>query len=554
MGLVLAQSTCANEVVKKAWERELGTPVFASPVLADVNNDGAPEIAVSSLDGSVYLMDGRGRTLEGWPRKVALFQRVSPSVADIDGDGEVEVVVGDDSGQLHVWNAVGEYVSGFPVQLEGTIKSVARIQDVQGDGRMEILVHAGSSKLYLLDSEGKNVSGWPVELGGEADQFGSWTIASTPNWVDLDSDGTLEVVVGTTRNDVQAFRVDGSPVDGWAAKTEDWVYPSVVAADLEGDGLTELIAGAGDGKLYVWDNQGKVREGFPIDLGSPVVSTAAVANLEGGDCLEIVVADLNGSVHCLDASGNYLSGWPKQAGAGCVASPLVIDVDGDGSVDVLVPSRDNTIHAWRSDGGEIAVSELAAKDWIESTPVAGDLDGDGLVELVYASHDGFVYCVDLSTQASSEALAWAGFLGESKFEVAVSPGDTDRDGLPDTYEMIAFGSLDEAGEQDFDADGCSNYEEWVAGTDPVRGDDSLQVAMVHRRSGDGVAFGLRWNGRTDRAYKIFATDAIDGSAVEWYPVAGDESIRRDSDGDFVWFADSALATKQCFYRVQVERL
>jgi len=48
-----------------------------------------------------------------------------------------------------------------------------------------------------------------------------------------------------------------------------------------------------------------------------------------------------------------------------------------------------------------------------------------------------------------------------------SPSDGDNDGLPDTWEYRYFGSLNQGMNGDFDKDGRTNYQEYLANTDPT---------------------------------------------------------------------------------------
>lgn len=57
--------------------------------------------------------------------------------------------------------------------------------------------------------------------------------------------------------------------------------------------------------------------------------------------------------------------------------------------------------------------------------------------------------------------------------------DSDNDGLPDAWEMTAFGSLAENGSGDPDQDGMSNLAEYLAGTDPARSDSVLRLEIVN---------------------------------------------------------------------------
>lgn len=74
-----------------------------------------------------------------------------------------------------------------------------------------------------------------------------------------------------------------------------------------------------------------------------------------------------------------------------------------------------------------------------------------------------VYSRDLSPEERAEVEAYL----QTKY---FGPVDTDKDGLPDEWEMEHFGNLDQGAEDDPDADSLTNLEEFNAGTDPVNPD------------------------------------------------------------------------------------
>ncbi len=144
--------------------------------------------------------------------------------------------------------------------------------------------------------------------------------------------------------------------------------------------------------------------------------------------------------------------------------------------------------------------------------------------------------------------------------------DTDGDGLPDEWE---YWQLEGAGytpgspgfnltrfsrDGDFDGDGLSDYEEYLAGTYAYLGSDSLALNIVGRAEDGWIE--LEFLAIVDKAYRFEATSALD----LWLPVEVDlDGSRLDLRSAFratntrlirVWAPPDADGTKR-FYRAGV---
>ncbi len=60
--------------------------------------------------------------------------------------------------------------------------------------------------------------------------------------------------------------------------------------------------------------------------------------------------------------------------------------------------------------------------------------------------------------------------------------DSDHDGLPDDWEITAFGNLTHTGDEDADGDGFSNFAEYLAGTNPNDRNSSLKLRIDRQTS------------------------------------------------------------------------
>lgn len=98
--------------------------------------------------------------------------------------------------------------------------------------------------------------------------------------------------------------------------------------------------------------------------------------------------------------------------------------------------------------------------------------------------------------------------------------DTDRDQLPDVWELSVWGDLHACNDPyaDPDADGQSNRAEYLAGTNPRSGESRVQLRATKLAAAEVK---LHWMANTEQRYRVFTSTDL----CNWYlvgtPVVGD---------------------------------
>jgi hypothetical protein len=96
----------------------------------------------------------------------------------------------------------------------------------------------------------------------------------------------------------------------------------------------------------------------------------------------------------------------------------------------------------------------------------------------------------------------------------VNPGvDSDRDGIPDAWELSYAGDLLTLSQSlDKDSDGSSDLQEYVADTDPFDPSDRLQLLQI-RSNPENRSLELSWTSRPSRNYQVEWTSKLGLEAI-----------------------------------------
>ena len=204
-----------------------GSRALWDPVLGDLDGDGRDEIVAPATSedgagdylGQVWVYHGDGTVVDGWPR-TSFRSPKHVALADFDGDEKLEIVYATEShysfggipypDHVVLVDLAGNPLPGWPVDLPpgAGIRQGLVIGDIDGDTDLEILgVHeegpfgGQSHVLYAWHDDGTVVSGFPILLN----PWDTTDAVGCPAIVDLDLDGTVDIVVPQDWRTVNAF-------------------------------------------------------------------------------------------------------------------------------------------------------------------------------------------------------------------------------------------------------------------------------------------------------------------------------------------------------------
>jgi hypothetical protein len=147
--------------------------------------------------------------------------------------------------------------------------------------------------------------------------------------------------------------------------------------------------------------------------------------------------------------------------------------------------------------------------------IAFATNGAPKVDLLTGDLSGYVWSANCGWLSLSNASAHV------KTTSIAAGTDSDGDGLPDAWERENWGSLMSLPDVDSDGDGASNYEEYLAGTNPRNASDFLRITAITRDSSPGTYTTLTWPGKMTRFYAAQRRNTLDPSDswVEFYTAA-----------------------------------
>jgi hypothetical protein len=418
---------------------------FRNPIMADVNNDGRPDLLYSagqSVGVAIRMASGAFA-----PPLLLDMSSSGLTLEDVDGDGIRDVVTtqghdgltaisgaalrsGSDEGAAHV---IGTRIS----------RNAMQIIDVNGDGLPDVVVSDSSTPvLRILYADGRGgftsgpllrystsgeQGGWNALVGdfdgdGNADLaissqavglkrtilFGDGHGTFGPAALDVDVDqfvalaatgsGSPPALVALRGSDVQLVTISPSRI---AQSTKVVTLPTlqvpitVATVDADGDGRSEIVWAPPDTLHLVKKSGGIWSETATLAMGGEQLKSIAAADIDGDGRRDLVVmTDLNYRLWSSTGDGGYRLLPSLQNVHGFPNGIAVADFDRDGTPDLVVWTRGNfgdpgMLQVYRGTGGGAFQPYASAATGAPIGALAvSDINGDGIDEYLLGTFDG----------------------------------------------------------------------------------------------------------------------------------------------------------------------
>jgi hypothetical protein len=221
---------------------------YQMPAIADIDNDGEDEIVICTQDSTLYVLNGDGSAVPGWPVALADFGGGGVAVGDLDDDGDLEIVCTvKNTSNLQAYSHTGTLLWSRWAHMTLFFNPSPALGDLTGDGKLEIVYPASNGKLEVRRHDGVLLTGFPIDYSTT-----SYT-ESSPVLADVSGDGNPDIIIGDETKLIQAFDSGGSPVAGFPLSAQGAFRGTPTVTDLDGDGDIELVAVSYDRTIYAWD-------------------------------------------------------------------------------------------------------------------------------------------------------------------------------------------------------------------------------------------------------------------------------------------------------------
>ena len=362
--------------------------VMSTPMVADLDGDGFPEVVFSTFttnsslwapdrlpnsgsytaNGVLRIIDGRtGITKKSISDfSLAPFATTSPLLVDLDGDGKIEIVYGHYAGKyLIALNSDGSFRWKYEMRVTSASYSSFSAADFNNDGLADIVT---STDVISEDKDRAPHSLWTFD--GNIYQFGYEQRI-------LGAAGVF--AYGSSK----LFSVPGARFVATADLDNSVTGNEIVST---GNGTLNILSGE-DGRVLYSSNLVSISE-LKCPSGAVGGGVATIGDFDGHpENLEIAVAT-GKYLSIFDNRANLISKYETQDCSSLSTGISSFDFNGDGQPEILYADEEY-FRVFQLINGELKVIQklVNPSGTLLEYPVVADVDGNGSANIILASNN-----------------------------------------------------------------------------------------------------------------------------------------------------------------------
>ena len=292
---------------------------FSTPTFTDLDSDGDQDLIVGNEDGDIAYFENTGTvTAPSFTQRTGTanpFDNITKgswstvTLADLDGDGDLDLAVGNNDGDVHYYENTGTSANPSFTQRADAANPLNNINagsynspifvDFDDDNDPDLVIGNQLGIIFYFENTGTTTAPSFIQRTDSDNPFQGTNAGgfSAPEFVDLNGDGNLDLIVGNQVGEIHYFKNTGTDASPEFSPTSLTAPTTLTLYDNGGNDTLDLRTDTKDQRVYlrpegisdVYGLTGNliiardtVIENFIAGSGDDLVAGNAVANYLSG--------------------------------------------------------------------------------------------------------------------------------------------------------------------------------------------------------------------------------------------------------------------------------